>query len=358
MGRLRVFVCFWWILWVPLLAAPSRQGEIATKVSSWAQEMGDPELARQIREGFQSGSIRFGETPDGDNAATSAGGGTIVLNSRLADQFGYNRGDFGDAADLVATLAHELTHQKQSRASWAASYWGNALGGEHPCERQGWAAGFQAYAGWVDRLRQELARATSASQRELVAERLRDVSLGFLSYYDNYPPGYGAIRLTDRDGIPVSLEVMAQTAREALKSAEDTVVVTTAITGFDGLYSVTNVYDKSGQSHWQFTVKGTNVRVVGSTGTKPDGTFDPDTGKLTIPMAPDLNGYEGVLRRKERAGADILGEGTIMEGVLAYTLRVTGEQATELAERGVARPNSQFPVQRLGVWRAQRDPKR
>jgi hypothetical protein len=201
---------------------PPAQLPAVNAMVAFIRRMEGDARADAVRRGFENGSIRIAPVPDNDNADTNTDTQVITLNPSLIQQVHRADGkqNFKAVADWVATLKHEEVHAGQSTAAVVGSNIRRVLGLGCPHEVAGWRAGFQSYYDWIQTLRGQMGTGSEA-EREAAAARLRDLIKGFNEYRQNYPAAYGEMRITGRDGVPMSLADAAQEVAET-QTAVDT----------------------------------------------------------------------------------------------------------------------------------------
>ena len=215
------------LCWMSLSAAvPAGQRPAVEAMVKFCQRFGQPGEAQSVRQDFEAGRLRIAPVPDDDNADTDTDRGLITLNPRLVQEITRADGQqsFKAIADWVATIRHERVHARQSTRSVIASNVQRTLGLGCPHEVEGWRAGFQSYCDWMERLRLQMTSAGSEAERETAAGELRELARGFQEYRQNYPATiFGDMRVTDREGVPVSLDSAAREVT-ALRKAADAVL--------------------------------------------------------------------------------------------------------------------------------------
>jgi hypothetical protein len=146
---------------------PTDQLNAVKKLVIFYEYLGDSETAKKLQEGLNDGSIKFGPTPKGANAAINMKTKKININPAILK--GVNSSDLESwraTADLASTVSHELTHKGQDKWAWNASYWTEIAGYGNACEQEAWSGTLEKVADWVRRVKNELDSKHNRSVRE------------------------------------------------------------------------------------------------------------------------------------------------------------------------------------------------
>jgi tetratricopeptide (TPR) repeat protein len=146
------------------------------------QSMKDQATANKLREWYAGGKIVIG-APDKGTAYYY--GGKITIRDSELDAVFRSDGtlDFGQVANLSASLFHEFVHTGQGVIGWSQSEWYNWFAGGHHSENQAYFGTLGALANWMAQLSQDPALAsTDCGQKGPAARRVTDVAAIWQNY--------------------------------------------------------------------------------------------------------------------------------------------------------------------------------
>jgi hypothetical protein len=243
---------------------PTDQRNAVKKLVTFYENLGDSETAKKLQDGLNDGSIKFGPTPDGDNAAIDMKTKKININPAIVK--GVNSSDLDSwraTADLASTVSHELTHKGQDKWAWHASYWKEKAGYGNACEQEAWSGTLEKVADWVRRVKNELDSKHNRSVREQAeaAKRLEMMCQAFEVLRNDYVGEKGKIgdlQLTDSVGIPISLDQLLAEV-EATKNEAQKLIgnANVSVRSFDGTYD--GSFQGKGTGRIAFKIQGFTV---------------------------------------------------------------------------------------------------
>ncbi|MHC1744298.1 MAG: hypothetical protein AB9873_14855 [Syntrophobacteraceae bacterium] len=263
--------CFTMLMTLVLCLAPFSQAQDKTpeqtaveKLINFYKQMGDEATAKRLQDGWGDGSVKFGPTPDNDNAAINMRTKKITINpSTLKGLDAPGLESWRATADLAATVFHELNHKDQDYWSWCSSTWKEFAGYGNTCEQEAWGGTLETLAQWVHHTKQELDSKSNKSVREQAdaAQRLKLICETFEVLRNDYVGRKGKIgdlTLIDPKGMPISLEDLLAEI-EGLKEGAEKLIVTAKgmVRSFDGIYN--GSFQGQGNGQIGFRVQGLKV---------------------------------------------------------------------------------------------------
>jgi hypothetical protein len=159
-----------------------RRGKAMEELIKFFQSMKDQATANKLREWYAGGKIVIG-APDKGTAYYY--GGKITIRDSELDAVFRSDGtlDFGQVANLSASLFHEFVHTGQGVIGWSQSEWYNWFAGGHHSENQAYFGTLGALANWMAQLSQDSALASAdCSQKGPAARKVADVAAIWQNY--------------------------------------------------------------------------------------------------------------------------------------------------------------------------------
>ncbi|MCA9790609.1 MAG: hypothetical protein KC910_02390 [Candidatus Eremiobacteraeota bacterium] len=216
------------------LALTSEQERTLDKLAAFYKQTGLTDKAKWLAQERKKGRIEFGPTAKGASAECDIENGRITIDGNRVFK------SWRDFVDLGETMSHEAVHQDQDYEGWKNELWRQKYWLGNAYERSAWNEGFLTMRQMAAELKRQSQSAPSSRERAIAAERLKQVVGAWqvlVNDWNKEKSEYGEMTVRDHEGFPISWEEMAEERQEYLKSAEDAIVLSAAMTrSFAGKY--------------------------------------------------------------------------------------------------------------------------